>query len=139
MRDINLRGCFLLTDETVMDICKSCPLLTRLSIANCSGLTDAALHALELCPQLEACNLGGLLRVTDSGFVIEASELNAFVKDLDVDLGVHKTWRSGKWRGLRQCSRLRSLQLPKLPRLTTRGVEAMARVNVQVFVSSPLS
>jgi hypothetical protein len=126
--DINLSGCFLLTDRTMMDVCKSCPLLTRLNIANCTRLTDAALHALELCTRLKACHLGGLLRVTDTGFILEESELNSFVKDLDVDMGVHKTWRTGQWLGLRRCSSLVSLQLSKLPHLTTRGVEAMARV-----------
>lgn len=66
---VDLSHCARLTDAAVRGLVKHAPRVHELSLAGCGGLTDGALRAVAagLGPHLRVLDLGGLLRVTDSG------------------------------------------------------------------------
>ena len=69
LRVVDLSHCARLTDAAVRGLVVHAPRVRELSLAGCGAITDGALRAVAagLGPHLRVLDLGGLLRVTDSG------------------------------------------------------------------------
>ena len=70
LKSVNLRGCKLLTDVSIVPLAGSCPLLKSVNLWRCKLLTDVSVGALAgSCPLLESVNLTFCKLLTDASIV----------------------------------------------------------------------
>ncbi|KAG5176835.1 hypothetical protein JKP88DRAFT_334348 [Tribonema minus] len=68
LQEIDLSGCFLITDAAVLTLLSGCAALRRLALRGCRKLSDAACeHAVSRGARLDALDLGGCYNVTAAG------------------------------------------------------------------------
>mmetsp|Transcript_5277 Transcript_5277/g.5419 ORF Transcript_5277/g.5419 Transcript_5277/m.5419 type:complete len:327 (+) Transcript_5277:197-1177(+) len=66
--ELDISGCFQVTDETIRDILTKCPKLTSLNLRNCRKVTDLSLrHTVEYGKKLIELHIGGNFNITANG------------------------------------------------------------------------
>jgi len=74
VREVNVAYCPNITDYSVIEVCRSMPLITTLNISGCHLVTDKALSFIaRLCPVLSSLRMDTCMQITDDGMVEVAS------------------------------------------------------------------
>ena len=133
LRELDLSGCMLLTDQTLLAIRQCCPRLNAFSLTEAEDVTDEGVAQMfrnwDINPGLQYVNLGRLRKLTYFGIeaILEHSGRTLEVLDINSCPLQSNSWGFW-WQGGTKFERLRSLDIGFVRSVNDAVVEKLCEV-----------
>ena len=134
LRTLNLRGCFNITDTSVLEVARRCSNLQSLILRGCSNITNTSvLEVARGCSNLQTLNLRGCFNITDTS-VLEVARRCSNLQSL-ILRGCSNITNTSVLEVARRCLNLQTLNLWECRNIFDASVLEVARgcSNLQIL------